>query len=135
MTAPRYVPLDFQERPDMRERAVAFRAAMSRRRTVREFSDRPVDREVIDHCLLVAGSAPSGANLQPWHFVVVSDTAIKTQIRDGAEKEERELYHGRAPQAWLDALAPLGTDGFPQRDSQPPAQRETVSAAGGRPSD
>ena len=110
MTPAKYVPLAFEERADMRERAAAFRAAMARRRTVRDFSDRRVEREVIDHCLLVAGSAPSGANLQPWHFVVVSDPAIKHQIREGAEKEEREFYHGRAPQEWLDALAPLGTD-------------------------
>lgn len=110
MTAAKYVPLPFQERLDMRERAAAFREAMARRRTVRQFSERSIDREVIDHCLLVAGSAPSGANLQPWHFVVVSDPAIKKQIREGAEHEEREFYHGRAPQEWLDALAPLGTD-------------------------
>ena len=110
MTAAKYVPLVFEERPGMRERAAAFRDRMARRRTVRQFADRPVDRDVIDNCLLVAGSAPSGANLQPWHFVVVSDPAIKTQIREGAEKEEREFYHGRAPQEWLDALAPLGTD-------------------------
>lgn len=110
MTAPHYVPLDFEDRPGIRERAAAFRETMARRRTVRQFSDRPVERDVIDNCLLVAGSAPSGANLQPWHFVVVSDPAIKKQIRDGAEKEEREFYHGRAPQEWLDALAPLGTD-------------------------
>ncbi len=64
---------------------------------------------MIDNCLLVAGSAPSGANLQPWHFVVVSDTAIRQQIRVAAEQEEREFYGGRAPQEWLDALAPLGT--------------------------
>ncbi|MEO7157840.1 MAG: nitroreductase family protein [Vicinamibacterales bacterium] len=83
---------------------------MRRRRTVRHFSDRAVERLVIDNCLLVAGSAPSGANLQPWHFVVVSDAAIKQQIRVAAEAEEREFYASRAPQEWLDALAPLGTD-------------------------
>ncbi|MGH7599639.1 MAG: nitroreductase family protein, partial [bacterium] len=66
--------------------------------------------EVIEDCLLTAGSAPSGANLQPWHFVVVSESAIKRLIREAAEKEEREFYHGRAPQEWLEALAPLGTD-------------------------
>lgn len=110
MTVAKYVPLAFEERPGMRERAEAFRRTMARRRTVRQFSDRPVDRDVIDNCLLAAGSAPSGANLQPWHFVVVSDPAIKTQIRTGAEKEEREFYSSRAPQEWLDALAPLGTD-------------------------
>ena len=110
MTAAKYVPLVFHERTDSLERAAAFREAMTRRRTVRQFSARPIDREVINHCLMAAGSAPSGANLQPWHFIVVSDPAIKKQIRDGAEREEREFYHGRAPQEWLDALAPLGTD-------------------------
>jgi len=80
---------------------------MRRRRTVRHFSDRPVDRQTIDNCLLAAGSAPSGANLQPWHFVVISDPAIKHRIRVAAEEEEREFYGGRAPQEWLDALAPL----------------------------
>src|SRR5262249_30048460 len=74
------------------------------------YTDRPVAREVIDDCLRVAGSAPSGANMQPWHFVVVSDLEVKRKIRDAAEEEERLFYHGRAPQEWLDALAPLGTD-------------------------
>ena len=83
---------------------------MRARRTVRHFSDRPIARDVIDNCLFVAGGAPSGANLQPWHFVVVSDPAVKRRIRLGAEVEEREFYDGRAPQEWLDALAPLGTD-------------------------
>jgi nitroreductase len=94
----------------MRRRAAEVLADLRRRRTVRHFSDRPVDRAIIEDCLLAAGTAPSGANLQPWHFVVVSDPALKRQIREGAEKEEREFYGGRAPQEWLDALAPLGTD-------------------------
>jgi nitroreductase len=94
----------------MQRRAAEFYAEMRRRRTVREFSDRPVAREIIETCLLAAGSAPSGANLQPWQFVVVSDPALKRQIREAAEAEEREFYRGRAPQEWLDALAPLGTD-------------------------
>jgi Nitroreductase family len=72
------------------------------------FFNRPVPREVIESCLASAGTAPSGANLQPWHFVVVSDPAIKRQIREAAEKEEYEFHHGRASQEWLDALAPLG---------------------------
>lgn len=112
MPGPRFIPLTFHHRSpsEMRDRAAQFRAEMLARRTVRHFSDRAIDRAVIDHCLMVAGSAPSGANLQPWHFVVIGDRAVKTRIRDGAEKEEREFYHGRAPQEWLDALAPLGTD-------------------------
>lgn len=94
----------------MIERAHAFNADLQRRRTVREFSGRAVPREIIEQCLLAAGSAPSGANLQPWQFVVVSDAAKKHAIRIEAEKEEATFYNGRAPQEWLDALAPLGTD-------------------------
>ncbi len=77
---------------------------------MRHFSDRAVPREIIEECVRTAGTAPSGANLQPWHFVVISDPEIKRRIRKGAEAEEREFYGGRAPQDWLDALAPLGTD-------------------------
>jgi nitroreductase len=95
---------------DMRQRAIEFREHMQRRRTVRQFSDRPVSRNVIEECLLTAGSAPSGANLQPWHFVVVSDPKVKREIRITAEQEEREFYNRRAPQEWLDALAVIGTD-------------------------
>ena len=104
--------LPFQEYDpgDMRERASQFHALMQTRRSVRDFSPRPVDSAVIEQCLLTAGSAPSGANRQPWHFAVVSDPAIKHEIRLGAEAEEREFYQRRAPQDWLDALAPLGTD-------------------------
>lgn len=91
-------------------RVSAFRTDMASRRTVRQFSDRPVAREVIEQCLLTAGSAPSGANLQPWHFVVVGDAAVKRRIREAAEEEENEFYAHRAPREWLDALAPLGTD-------------------------
>jgi iodotyrosine deiodinase len=83
---------------------------MQRRRTVREFSERAVPREVIEECVRAAGTAPNGANLQPWHFVVVSDAAAKHKIRVAAEKEERDFYHHKAPQEWLDALAPLGTN-------------------------
>ena len=83
---------------------------MSNRRTIRDFSDIPVDREVIENCIKTAGTAPSGANMQPWHFVLISDPAIKKQIRIAAEKEEREFYENRAPKEWLDVLAHLGTD-------------------------
>src|SRR5919109_3044990 len=95
---------------EMKQRATFFRKEMQRRRTVRHFSDRPVPREVIEECLLTAGTAPSGANLQPWHFVVVTDPQIKREIRIAAEQEEREFYSRRAPQEWLDALSVLGTD-------------------------
>ena len=94
----------------MKQRAADFRRDMQRRRTVRQFSDRPVPREIIEECLLVAGSAPNGANLQPWHFVVVSDPQVKREIRITAEQEEIEFYYRRAPQEWLDALAVIGTD-------------------------
>ena len=95
---------------DMKSRARAFYEEIRRRRTVREFSSRPVPREVIDDCLRAAGTAPSGANLQPWHFAVVSDAKVKRKIREAAEVEEREFYSGKAPPEWLEALAPLGTD-------------------------
>lgn len=95
---------------EMRRRAAAFRAEMQRRRSVRMFSSRPVAREVIEDCLLTAGSAPSGANCQPWTFVVVGDLQTKRRIREAAEKEECEFYHGKAPEQWLDAVSVLGTD-------------------------
>lgn len=107
------LPLDmYQERPlaEMTARAAAFYEEMRRRRTVRDFSDRPVPRALIEDCLRAAGAAPSGANQQPWHFVVVSDPAVKGQIREAAEAEEREFYERRASDEWLEALAPLGTD-------------------------
>jgi nitroreductase len=108
----RFVPLAYAA-PDeaaLRARARAFCETMAARRTVRQFSDRPVPRDVIEWCLRAAGSAPSGANLQPWHFAAVGDPAIKHRIRVAAEEEEREFYEHRAPREWLDALAPLGTD-------------------------
>jgi nitroreductase len=95
---------------EMEERAIEFRENMQRRRTVRQFSNRPVSRKVIEECLLTAGSAPNGANLQPWHFVVVSDPKVKREIRIAAEQEENEFYNRRAPQEWLDALSVIGTD-------------------------
>ena len=113
MTTSKFIPLSYyREYPpqEMLRRAAAFRGDMQRRRTLRYFSSRPVPRQVIEECLLAAGSAPSGANLQPWHFVVVTDAQVKRQIREAAEREEYEFYHGGAPQAWLDDLAPLGTD-------------------------
>ncbi|MDH3303964.1 MAG: nitroreductase family protein [Gammaproteobacteria bacterium] len=94
----------------MRRRANDFYADIKRRRTVREFSDRPVPRDIIDTALRAAGTAPSGANLQPWHFAVVSGPDTKKKIRQAAEAEEREFYAHRASAEWLAALAPLGTD-------------------------
>ncbi|MDQ6807810.1 MAG: nitroreductase family protein, partial [Verrucomicrobiota bacterium] len=111
--APRSIPLprraSFSDAELMRN-ATEFNDRMQQRRTVRDFSERPVAREVIESCLRAAGSAPNGANLQPWHFVAVADPAVKHEIRVAAEDEEREFYEHRAPAAWLEALAPLGTD-------------------------
>lgn len=110
---PRFEPLSMHREyspEDMRARAGTFADDLHRRRTVRHFSTRPVAREVIEDCVRAAGSAPSGANMQPWHFVIVSDPDTKRRIREAAEVEERQFYNGRAPQEWLDALAPLGTD-------------------------
>lgn len=95
---------------EMASRAAAFAAEMRRRRTVRDFSPRPVARDVIAACLAAACTAPSGANMQPWHFVAVGDPVTKRRIRLGAEEEERAFYGGRATEEWLEALAPLGTD-------------------------
>ena len=113
MSDPNFIPL--APRPklddtDLTARATAFYEKMARRRTVRDFSDRPVPREVIESCLRTAGTAPNGANLQPWHFVAVSDVALKLEIRVAAEAEEKEFYEHRAPNEWLEALAALGTD-------------------------
>jgi nitroreductase len=94
----------------MRSAAREFLETMRRRRTVRDFSDRRVPRDVIADCLLAAGTAPNGANRQPWHFVVVGDSEVKAEIRARAEEEERAFYSGKAPQEWLDALEHLGTD-------------------------
>jgi nitroreductase len=94
----------------MRERLAVFYADVNRRRTVREFSDRPVPRDIIEAALRAAGTAPSGANLQPWHFAVVGGAATKRRIRIAAEAEEREFYEHRASPEWLAALEPLGTD-------------------------
>ncbi len=110
---PEFIPLPaFQQYTEeqMLERARAFCEDMKRRRTVRDFSGEPVSRAVIEECLRAASSAPSGANMQPWKFVVVSDPVLKRQIRERAEEEEHEFYTRRAPPEWLEALAPLGTD-------------------------
>lgn len=110
---------------------------MQRRRTTRHFSDRPVARSVIEQCLRVAGTAPSGAHQQPWRFVVVSDPAMKRKIRDAAEVAEREFY-STAPKEWLDALAPLGTDAVKSYLETAPyliavfAQRYGLSSDGAR---
>jgi iodotyrosine deiodinase len=113
MTEPRHIPLTDQRSysvDETVERSRNFYQEIKRRRTVRDFSDQPVSREVIENCILAAGTAPNGANLQPWHFSVVENLGVKTEIRKAAEQEEEAFYNGKAPQSWLDALAPLGTD-------------------------
>lgn len=113
MTRARFVPLTtYREYPEdeMRARASALYEELDRRRTVRQFSDRAVPRALVEDCIRAAGTAPSGANLQPWHFVVVTDAERKRKIREAAEEEEREFYANRAPAEWLAALEPLGTD-------------------------
>jgi nitroreductase len=107
------IPLEqYREIPieEMRARLEDFYTDMNRRRTVREFSDRHVPRDIIETALKVANTAPSGANLQPWHFAVVSGPETKKNIREAAEAEEREFYTHRASEEWLAALKPLGTD-------------------------
>ena len=109
----RTIPLpDYREYPleEMRQRLNDFYTEVNRRRTVREFSDRAVPRDIIETALMAANTAPSGANLQPWHFVAVSGSATKQKIRDAAEIEEREFYEHRATPEWLAALEPIGTD-------------------------
>ncbi len=112
MTQARFIQFSqYRQYPvhEMKQRVADFYADMRRRRTVRQFSERPVPREIIENCLRAAGTAPSGANMQPWHFVVVTDPEIRRYIRQAAEAEEQAFYNGRASEEWLEALAPLGT--------------------------
>ncbi|MEE8153814.1 MAG: nitroreductase family protein [Phycisphaerales bacterium] len=95
---------------DPADAARRFYETLRQRRSVRLFSDRPVSREVIEDLIRTAGTAPSGANKQPWRFVAVQDPAIKKEIREGAEAEEREFYYRRANEHWLDDLRAIGTD-------------------------
>ena len=113
MTRPAQVPLPYREPLSDDERiarACGFADELGNRRSVRDFSPLPVPREVIEACLRAAGTAPSGANQQPWRFVAIADGALKRRIREAAEAEERAFYQHRAPAEWLAALAALGTD-------------------------
>ncbi len=109
---PKYTPLDFYELSpeEQHERADDFFALLNRRRTVREYSSREVPFELIEKAIATAGTAPSGANMQPWRFVVVRDAEVKKKIRAAAEKEEYDSYHGRMSEKWLRRLSVLGTD-------------------------
>lgn len=109
------IPLpNYREYPPalMSRRSEDFLADIRRRRTVRHFSTRPVPQAVIANCIAAAATAPNGANQQPWHFVAISDPSMKSRIRSEAEAREVDFYHGRAPQVWLDALEPFGTDEY-----------------------
>jgi iodotyrosine deiodinase len=110
--SPEQKPLEFKPLPtaQMQHNAAAFLQTMRSRRSVRDFSSQAVPLDIIQNAIAVAGSAPNGANLQPWHFVAVQDSNIKQQIRIAAEAEEQEFYQHRAPEEWLQALSPLGTD-------------------------
>lgn len=112
LSPPKLIPLDYQHATpeEQRSRLAAFHETMRRRRTVRHFSPDPVPFSLLETAIRTAATAPSGANQQPWRFVVVSDPEIKRRIREAAEAEEREFYEHRAPNEWLEALAPLGTD-------------------------
>ncbi len=113
MRSHKSVPLsDFIEFPadEMLSRSHQFYQEIKHRHTIREFSDRPVDKQIIENCIKAAGTAPSGANHQPWYFTAISDPKTKSAIREAAEKEKKAFYHGRAGEEWLGALAALGTD-------------------------
>jgi nitroreductase len=107
-----FKPLEFDGKSDeeMLKASRAFYDEVRTRRSVRDFSDKPIAREVIENALLAAGTAPNGANMQPWYFAAVSNPKLKEKIREAAEKEERAFYERRASDEWLEALAPLGTD-------------------------
>ncbi len=116
MSQPQFTPLadlgDFIDLPteEMAARSKAFLAEIRRRHTVRDFAPDPVPREIVEACIAAAGTAPSGANHQPWHFALIGDPGIKRRLREAAEAEERAFYAGKASDEWLGALAPLGTD-------------------------
>ena len=109
----KFIPLPYQadfSDEHMLELSQQFNTSLQKRRTVRDFSDKAVDKKIIEQCILAAGSAPSGAHMQPWHFVAIQSHEIKSQIRQAAEIEEKEFYEHRASSEWLKALEPLGTD-------------------------
>lgn len=140
MTTPRIPLPDTRHLDDASALAAAraFRDLMQARRSVRDFASTPVPRETIEACIAAAASAPNGANRQPWHFVAVSDPAVKRAIREAAEEEERAFYGGRAPQEWLDALRPFDTDAHKPFLEHAPwliavfAERYATDEAGGR---
>lgn len=113
MSMKNFQPLTgYEQRTDseMLARATSLYQRMKLRRTVRDFSSQTVDLKIVEECVRIAGTAPNGANLQPWHFAIVSDPELKRRIRMAAEAEEKEFYQNRAPDLWLKAISPLGTD-------------------------
>lgn len=110
MSTQDFVPLDFNRvsQAAMLETSARLRRRIAKRRSVRDFSSEQIEMGVIEHCIMAAGSAPSGANRQPWHFVCVTDPEVKRAIRRAAESEERAFYEERAPEQWLEAIAPMG---------------------------
>jgi nitroreductase len=109
----KFIPLPYRanfSHESMLEKAHQFNEMLQKRRTVRDFSNQPVDKSIIEQCIQAAGSAPSGAHMQPWHFVAINNQEIKSSIRQAAEIEEKEFYQHRASEEWLKALEPLGTN-------------------------
>ncbi len=121
---------------EMISKSEEFYELMKKRHTVREYSSRPVPREVIENCIRAAGLAPSGANHQPWHFVIIENPDHKQKIRDAAEEEEKTFYAGRASDEWLGALEPIGTNDHKPHLTEAPwlivifAQRTSIDRNG-----
>lgn len=118
-----HIPLDFQRLDEAQMEAAAETALkrFQKRRTVRHFSAEPLPMDVLRKCILAAGTAPSGAHKQPWHFCLITDPEVKRRIREAAEKEEYENYHGRMNEAWIDDLKPFGTDHLKPHLEEAPA--------------
>lgn len=118
-----HIPLQFQrlDEAQMRQAADAALSRFQKRRTVRHFSTEPLPLDVVRKCIMAAGTAPSGAHKQPWHFCLITDPEVKSCIREAAEKEEYENYHGRMNEAWLDDLKPFGTDHLKPHLEEAPA--------------
>lgn len=118
-----HIPLQFQrlDEAQMRQAADAALSRFQKRRTVRHFSTEPLPLDVVRKCIMAAGTAPSGAHKQPWHFCLITDPEVKSRIREAAEKEEYENYHGRMNEAWLDDLKPFGTDHLKPHLEEAPA--------------
>ena len=122
MTEQGFINLEWNERPlqEMKLRSEEMLQLMQKRRTTRHFSPRDVPKELIEHAIMCAGTAPSGAHLQPWTFVAISSQSLKEKIRNAAEEEERKTYSQRMPDAWKEVLDPLGTDAIKEHLTDAP---------------